>query len=160
MPEPKSTAVKSRMPKTPERLSAPVNVSKILVSIDFTRRSAQTIAYGLQLARFWVAKILFLHVLPGVDEFASFPFYREIYSRFASAEQKHSAAREKAWHELAKFERQAAAFELNGQDTLREGIPHEGVIRVAASMRPDLIVLGSHGHKIQGVCCLAALRNT
>jgi universal stress protein A len=133
--------------KSSERLSAPVNVSKILVSIDFTRRSEQTIAYGLQLARFWTAKILFLHVLPRLDEFASFPFYREIYSRFASAEQKHSAAREKARNELAKLERQAAALELNGKGTLREGIPQEEVIRVAANVKPDLIVLGSHGYK-------------
>jgi nucleotide-binding universal stress UspA family protein len=90
---------------------------------------------------------LFLHVLPRVDEFASFPFYREIYSRFGSAEQKHRAAREKAWNELAKIAQQAAALELNGKSTLREGIPQEEVIRVAATLKPDLIVLGSHGHK-------------
>jgi hypothetical protein len=89
MPEPKSTTLKSRMSKSSEPLPAAVKVSKILVSIDFTRRSEQTIAYALQLARFWTPKILFLHVLPRVDEFASFPFYREIYSRFASVEQKH-----------------------------------------------------------------------
>ena len=95
MLEKKSTTVKSQISNSSERSPAPVKVSKILVSIDFTRRSEQTIAYALQLARFWTAKILFLHVLPRVDEFASFPFYREIYSRFGSAEQKHRAAREK-----------------------------------------------------------------
>jgi universal stress protein A len=147
MPEPKSTTVKSRASKSSERFPATVNVSKILVPIDFTGHSEQTIAYGLQLARFWTAKIFFLHVLPRVDEFASLPFYREIYSRFESAEQKHSAAREKAWNELAKLKRQAAALELNGQGTLREGIPQEEVIRVAAAVKPDLIVLGSHGYK-------------
>ena len=138
MPEPKSTAVKSRTSRSSERFPAGVKVSKILVSIDFTRRSEQTIAYGLQLGRFWAAKIFFLHVLPRVDEFASFPFYREIYSRFGNAEQKHCAAREKAWNELAKLKRQAAALELNGRGTLREGIPQEEVIRVAANVKPDL----------------------
>jgi universal stress protein A len=147
MPELELTTAKSRASRSSERLPATVNVSKILVPIDFTRRSEQTIAYGLQLARFWTAKIFFLHVLPGVDEFASLPFYREIYSRFESAEQKQFAAREKAWNELAKLKRQAAALELNGQGTLREGIPQEEVIRVAANVKPDLIVLGSHGYK-------------
>ena len=78
------------------------------------------------------------HVLPRVEEFAGFPFYREISSRFGSVEQTHSAAREKAWNELAKLKRQAAALELNGRGTLREGIPQEEVIRVAANVKPDL----------------------
>jgi nucleotide-binding universal stress UspA family protein len=147
MPEPKSTTVKSLASRNSKRFPTTVNVSKILVPIDFTRRSEQTIAYALQLAQFWTAKIFFLHVLPPVDEFARLPFYREIYSRFVSAEQKHSAAREKAWNELAKLERQAAALELNCQGTLREWIPQEEVIRVAANVKPDLIVLGSHGYK-------------
>ena len=72
-----------------------------------------------------------------MEEFASFPFYREISSRFGSVEQKHSAAREKAWNELTKLKRQAVALELNGQGTLREGIPQEEVIRVAANVKPE-----------------------
>jgi nucleotide-binding universal stress UspA family protein len=83
----------------------------------------------------------FLHVLPRVEEFAGFPFYREISSRFGSVEQTHSAARGKAWNELAKLKRQAAALELNSRGTLREGIPQEEVIRVAANVKPELIVL-------------------
>jgi hypothetical protein len=105
MPEPESTTAKPRASRSSERFPTTVNVSKILVPIDFTRRSEQTIAYGLQLARFWRAKMFFLHVLPRVEEFAGFPFYREISSRFGSVEQTHSAAREKAWNELAKLKR-------------------------------------------------------
>jgi hypothetical protein len=114
MPEPKLTTFRSRTPKSSEQPPAPVKMSKILVAIDFTRRSEQTIGYTLQLARFWTAKISFLHILPRVDEFASCPFYQEIYSN-DSAERKHHAAREKAWNELAKLEGQAAALELNGR---------------------------------------------
>ena len=121
------------LPDTGDRFDTPL-YRRILVPLDHTGLDRQALAHAAALARSHDAKLYLVHVEEGVTS--------QVYGSLAS-----TAEVEAGEHYLEHI---AAA--LRGQgcrwrrrcSTLRT--PGEEIVRYAREVRPDLVIMGAHGH--------------
>lgn len=115
-------------------LDAPV-YHNILVPLDHTVRDRAAIAHAASIAKSHGAKLHLLHVEEGVTS--------QVYGALAStaeieAGQQYFANIMKALHEQGV----QAELLIRHSDT-----PKSEIIQVARQLRPDLLIMGAHGHK-------------
>lgn len=120
-----------------------VNVSKVLVPIDFSECSRQAFYVALKYARLWDADTRVLHVAEPMATFDS------------SYEDVELAAKELATIEEGVKHRVNELFEKGGLDEvdrrrvkvdIRGGKPFVEIVRYAHEEHCDLIVMGTHGN--------------
>jgi manganese transport protein len=108
---------------------------KILIPLDHTSRDREAIAHATALAKQHHAKLYLLHVEEGVTS--------QVYGPMSSTAEVEAGREYLA--EIAK--------ELENQQVPVEAIvrhsrdPKEAIVRYAEELRPDLVVMGAHGHK-------------
>jgi nucleotide-binding universal stress UspA family protein len=122
---------------------------RILVAVDFSEHSNQTVAHGTNLAARCGAEVTLLHVLQ-IPEYASVPYQGnphlnvdELTACFSGAE--HSVVKQQAKEKLAALEARVHQQGIKAESLLYEGHPFEQIVEVAKSTGADLIVIGSHG---------------
>jgi nucleotide-binding universal stress UspA family protein len=114
----------------------------ILVPLDVGESCEAIVARAVDWARFTRARLLFLHVLPQVNAYATPVFvdqrtYDDYYAR----------ARESATQKLERLATLAQAAGIEAAVRVRIGFAAEEILEAAREEGADLIVLGTHGRR-------------
>ncbi|HEY4364172.1 MAG TPA: Nramp family divalent metal transporter [Bryobacteraceae bacterium] len=115
-------------------LPAPV-YRKILVPLDHSSRDRAAIAHAAYLARLHGATLHLLHVEEGVTS--------RLFGNIASDAEVH-AGEEYFRGIVAKLAEQGLETELK---VVHGHGPKDEIVKLARELRPDLIVMGAHGHR-------------
>jgi manganese transport protein len=117
-----------------EDLPLPV-YRKILVPLDHTGRDRDAIAHATAIAKQHSAKLYLLHVEEGVTSM--------VYGPLAS-----TAEVEAGDQYLQRIVRELENQEVAVEAVVRHArVPHKEIVRYAAELQPDLVVMGAHGHR-------------
>ncbi len=115
-------------------LGTPVYRS-ILVPLDHTARDRVAISHGAAIAKMHGAKIYLLHVEEGVTS--------QVYGSLSSTAEIRSSA-----EYFAEILNSLKAQSIDAELIVRYSPdPRLEIVQVARSLRPDLVVMGAHGHK-------------
>jgi manganese transport protein len=126
------------IPAAPAPLAAAApapSYRRILVALDHTERDREAIAHAAPLAKSHNAKIFLVHVEEGVTS--------QVYGALSSTEEVQAG--ERYFQEILES--------LRGQDIETELVvrhaskPSEEIVKVARTIKPDLVVMAAHGHK-------------
>lgn len=127
-------------------------IRNILYATDFSTRSSRAFDYALTLARGQGARLHMLHVVePMSDEM------RTTLSMFVSDPKARQTALERRLESVRALidERQAAFWAQIQDQSLREvveevriveGFPAEAILKAAADLPADMILMGGHAH--------------
>jgi manganese transport protein len=108
---------------------------KILVPLDHTRRDREAIAHAAAIAKQQNAKLYLLHVEEGVTS--------QVFGPLASTAEVEAGA-QYLRQIVQELEKQQIAVEM----VVRHArAPKKEIIRYADDLKPDLVVMGAHGHK-------------
>src|SRR5204863_5333330 len=108
---------------------------RILVPLDHTALDRQAIAHAAAMARMHHAKLYLLHVEEGVTS--------QVYGSLSSTAEVEAGGRYLS-DLLVGLEKQGIETETITRYSNR---PREEIVSVANEIRPDLVVMGAHGHK-------------
>ena len=108
---------------------------KILVPLDHTSRDREAIAHASALAKQHHAKLYLLHVEEGVTS--------QVYGPMSS-----TAEVEAGREYLAEIARELENQQIPVEAVVRHSRdPKEAIVSYAEELKPDLVVMGAHGHK-------------
>ncbi len=108
---------------------------KILVPLDHTSRDRDAIAHAAAMAKQQNAKLYLLHVEEGVTS--------QIYGPLSS-----TAEVEAGDHYLHQIVRDLESQQIPVEMVVRHArTPTREIVRYAEELKPDLVVMGAHGHK-------------
>lgn len=114
--------------------SAPV-YRRVLVPLDHSEHDREAVAHGSSLARAHGARLYLVHVEEGVTS--------QVYG--ADAETQEVRIGERYFVDIAEALRSQG---LDVELIVRHGSrPSDEIVRVAAEVAPDLVVMAAHGHK-------------
>jgi nucleotide-binding universal stress UspA family protein len=136
-----------------------MNVTKILVPIDFSGQSDRALQWGASLAEKYGARLLLLHVVPETSEdlYESgaertdplLPFALDspaVYRAPSAPEERISVDLvEMAQNDLKDLVIATLSERLSVSPTVGVGKPAEEIVRLARDEAVDLIVMGTHG---------------
>ena len=109
--------------------------SRILVPLDHTSKDREAIAYAAAMAKQYGATLYLLHVEVGVTS--------QVFGALASTAEVVAGA--KYLEQIAsELEAQSVSVEMVVRHSRN---PKKEIIRYADDLKPDLIVMGAHGHK-------------
>jgi nucleotide-binding universal stress UspA family protein len=120
----------------------------ILVPIDFEKASAGALEIATSLARACDAKLTLLHVweIP-IYPYMDFMLNSDVITRVEDAAVKHLAeALENARKDLPGVE-----------SKLKTGLPWQGILDAIDELKPDLVVMGTHGRQGIGRAILGSV---
>jgi nucleotide-binding universal stress UspA family protein len=119
---------------------------RILHPTDFSDASRAAFRRALALCRRRRAELVLLHVLPT-------SMYELDAIGWPPGHEAHQAARRRSAHRaLAALVTGARRRGVRARAVVVEGVPHRAITGEAASLHPDLIVMGIHGgHGIWGL---------
>jgi manganese transport protein len=115
-------------------LPSPV-YQKILVPLDHTERDREAIAHAAAMAKQHHAKLYLLHVEEDVTS--------QVYGSLASTAEVEAGA-QYLRRIAAQLENQSVAVEMVVRHSRS---PKKEIVRYAEELKPDLVVMGAHGHK-------------
>jgi manganese transport protein len=115
-------------------LPSPV-YQKILVPLDHTERDREAIAHAAAMAKQHHAKLYLLHVEEDVTS--------QVYGSLASTAEVEAGA-QYLRRIAAQLENQNVAVEMVVRHSRS---PKKEIVRYAEELKPDLVVMGAHGHK-------------
>jgi nucleotide-binding universal stress UspA family protein len=120
----------------------------ILVPTDFEKASAGALEVATSLAQACGAKITLLHVweIP-IYPYMDFMLNSEVITRVEDAAVKHLA------ESLAKLQKVVP----DADSKLKTGQPGPGIIDAIAELKPDLVVMGTHGRQGVGRALLGSV---
>lgn len=110
----------------------------ILVATDFAASSARALELGVEMARAFSAQLTLLHVW-------EIPIYP--YMDFMLNSDLVSSVEDRA---LAQLQRTLESLQKqlpNAQSKLKTGEPWAGILEAVDELKPDLVVMGTHGHR-------------
>ena len=113
---------------------------QILCPVDFSEVSAAALRYAGEFARSWDARITVVYAEP----FSPPPYFTR--AQIADLEESFRESRSQAEGVLRSFVARALG-EGAGEATVRivDAAPGEAIRRVAAEIRADMIIMGTHG---------------
>jgi nucleotide-binding universal stress UspA family protein len=114
-----------------------LNVTKVLVPVDFSEHSERALAYAVDLAKSFRAAVHLVHVYP-IMAYAAPPLIPGpiVVGQFRDESQR-------VFDELMTRAKREYSPDLTG--TLCEGVPHVEILRCASDVHADMIVMGTHG---------------
>jgi nucleotide-binding universal stress UspA family protein len=119
-------------------LSQPIR--KILVPVDFAASSNKAFLHAREMVKWWEGELHVIHVLD--TEFLSGAVHITIEPLDESVSKWKKRAEEKL-----KNIYHVGGEELEGEIHIRQGKPHEEILKLADELGVDMIVMGSHGRK-------------
>ena len=123
------------MSRAPELL---IPFQRILVPVDFSDSSKEALRCAAPLARHFGATLVVLHVVQ--PNYPADPCLVNQYEQFESSLIDSSTS----W--LEKMVRAGVPPEVPSQAVVRTGHPATEIVRAAAEMRADLILISTHGY--------------
>lgn len=134
LPKPEPVTQLDTMPFTPVLSIAPPQYSRILVTLDHSDRDTTAIAHASALAVQHGAKLFLLHVEEGVTS--------QVYGELSE-----TAEVEEGSLYLARL---AGGLKEQGIEAevrvMHSESPRTAIIAAARELKPDLVVMGAHGH--------------
>ena len=118
----------------------PEKTRKILVPVDFAASSNKAFLYARELVKWWEGELHVIHVLD--TEFLSGAVHITIEPLDESVTKWKKRAQEKL-----KNIYHVGGEELEGEIHIKEGKPHEEILKLADELDVEMIVIGSHGRK-------------
>ena len=133
----------------------PVQVTRILVPVDFSDCSLEAMEYTVQAAGEFAASVTILHVIEPASYGLDFTL-----SHAGDAKRTAAALERRLGEFTALFKGQGIA----AQHQLQSGPPATGIPEVAQAVEADLVIMGTHGrrgfsHLVSGSVAEAVLRN-
>ncbi|MDF1536376.1 MAG: universal stress protein [bacterium] len=114
-------------------------VQKFLVPVDFSTTSNKAFAYARELVKRCGGELHLLHVLD--TEFLT----GAVHITIEPLEESVGKWRKRAQEKLAVVYHGEGETRLPGKIHLREGKPHEEILKAAEDLGVDMIIIGSHG---------------
>ena len=111
----------------------------ILCPIDFSDTSTHALTYAIAFARWYEAQLTVLHVA------TTFAERIESASVGGAARAPDPGSRDDIIARLRRSIEQAGATPLNVRPLAQKGRASESIVKCAASMKADLLVMGTHG---------------
>ncbi len=125
-----------RQKARPLHIMSSRSIKRILVPTDFSEHSLTALDYAIQLARFYKAEILIVHVVVETEQRGAIPEYvNELLAEYRFAAAKH----------LARLEKMAKRRYSKCRSELRIGIPYQAIAEAAEDYGADLIIMAPHG---------------
>lgn len=118
----------------------PEKTRKILVPVDFAASSNKAFLYAKELVKWWEGELHVIHVLD--TEFLSGAVHITIEPLDESVTKWKKRAEEKL-----KNIYHVGGKDLEGEIHIKEGKPHEEILKLADELDVEMIVIGSHGRK-------------
>ena len=115
-------------------------IRKILVPVDFAASSNKAFLYAREMVKWWEGELHVIHVLD--TEFLS----GAVHITIESTDESVSKWKKRAEDKLKNIYR-VGGEDLEGEIHIREGKPHEEILKLADELAVDMIVIGSHGRK-------------
>lgn len=134
-------------------------IKSILYATDLGSGSTHVFRYALGLARRYQAKVTIVHVVEPLSPFAQ--SLVELHISHQDSEQQHARIRVKLLndlktrlHEFCEKEACLAEEDLVADIHVIEGEPAQTIIKEAATLGSDMIVMGTHRHSAVGEALL------
>ncbi len=114
------------------------NFKHILVPTDFGPASHEAVELAVSMARTFNAKLTLLHVweIP-IYPYMDFMLNSEVISKV------EDAATSRLAHALVEVQKEVPT----AQSILKHGLPWGTIVDVIKQIEPDLVVMGTHGHR-------------
>jgi len=125
----------------------------VLAAIDLSEISAEIVAEAIQLAQYYDAKLILLHVISTEEElYLPYSLYPVIegYSNFSETalkehEERVKIHKDRCQQSLDVFRTHAVGQGVNTQTTLVSGEPAHAICDAIETWQGDLVVLGHRG---------------
>ena len=115
-------------------------IRKILVPVDFAASSNKAFLHAKEMVKWWEGELHVIHVLD--TEFLSGAVHITIEPLDESVAKWKKRAEDKL-----KNIYHVGGEDLEGEIHIRQGKPHEEILKLADELGVDMIVMGSHGRK-------------
>ncbi|MBI5648003.1 MAG: universal stress protein [Ignavibacteriae bacterium] len=116
------------------------NISRILIPIDFSDASKNTLKHGVAFAERFHAEVLLVYVIEPVIFPADFSFGQ------VAVPSMESEFRMRGEDNLARLLENEVLPRTTGRALVRMGKPFVEINRAAREEQADLIIIGTHGH--------------
>ena len=132
-------------------------IQTILYATDLSPHSPRVFRYAMSLAQQYEAKIVIVHAMEPLSPFAKSMV--DLYVSKEQSEKLHADAIEKMKETIRErlevFCKDELCTDPEGRDRVAdililEGRPPEVILQEIARRKPDLVVMGSHGHTAVG----------
>jgi universal stress protein A len=117
---------------------------RILVPIDFSEHSKNTVSYATRFGTRYNSTIYLLHVFQ-IPDYVVTPYARRRQNS-AAVHSQVDAAEQDARENLESFAKELSTKSIKVEAFLRVGYPFDEIVLMANHFHVDLIVIGSHGH--------------
>jgi nucleotide-binding universal stress UspA family protein len=113
---------------------------KILVPVDFAASSNKAFLHAKEMVKWWEGELHVIHVLD--TEFLS----GAVHITIEPLDESVAKWKKRAEDKLRNIYH-VGGEELEGEVHIRQGKPHEEILKLADELGVDMIVMGSHGRK-------------
>ena len=117
------------------------NMRKILVPVDFSSTSNKSFLYAREMIDCWAGELHLVHVLD--TDFLS----GAVLITIEPLEESVSKWEKRAKDKLKATYHDKESSELTGEIHVRQGKPHEEILKLADEIEVDMIVIGSRGRQ-------------
>ncbi len=112
---------------------------KILVPVDFSTTCNKAFAYARGMVKSWGGELHLLHVLD--TDFLT----GAVHITIEPLDESVAKWRKRAEEKLATTYHGEDGTDLPGKIHIREGKPHDEILKAAEELDVDMIIIGSHG---------------
>jgi nucleotide-binding universal stress UspA family protein len=119
-----------------------VDINRILCPVDFSESSERAFEHAVAIARWYKSAITLLHI---VDVRLQTPVGLPLAPIALAPAALPLTAREQITGELQRLVAAAAARDVAIETIVRDGRPDTAILELAAMLRADLLVMGTHG---------------
>jgi manganese transport protein len=123
------------IPETIGTVAATPTYNRILVPLDHTGLDRQALAHAAAMARLHRAKLFLVHVEEGVTS--------QVYGSMASTAEVEAG--QKYLDEIVRS-LQSEGIEVEAE-VIHASNPGREIVRYAGAVKPDLLIMGAHGHR-------------
>ncbi len=115
------------------------SIRKIMVPVDFSSTSNKAFIFAREMVDCWEGQIHLVHILD--TDFLS----GAVHITIEPLDESVAKWRKRVEEKLKSVYHNEDGSQLTGEIHIREGKPHEEILKLAKELDVDMIVIGSHG---------------
>jgi len=117
------------------------SMRKILVPVDFSSSSNKAFLFAREMVKCWEGELHLVHILD--TDFLS----GAVHITIEPLDESVAKWKKRAEDKLKAIYHDEEGPELTGEIHIRDGKPHEEILKLADELEVGMIVIGSHGRK-------------